>query len=366
MTPRSSRLLRKPATAVLSLFVLVSVGVFVMLATGLGPDRRLRLALGLTVPVNACVPDPTQVRNPAGSDGTWRAGAPLPRAADEIRAVGVDGRAYVGTGVDLVRVRSGPRSLGRMYVFDPGRGRYTRLADTPVRVDHPLLAADSDSLYLVGGFVDGVPTGDTWRYSLADRGWSKLAPMPTARGALGGAVIGGRLYAVGGTPPTFSGRPAEPYRTLEILDLRSGRWRAGPPMRVARHHFGTATLAGSLYVVGGRGYSDYALDYTERFDPRAGTWETLPALPQASGSLAAVAAGGKLVAIGGGDDHEGWVTGATWAFDPDRDRWRRLPDLLQARHGHGAAALGDRVYVFGGSPCPGAGRTAKVELLDVG
>lgn len=343
--------------------MVVSVGVFVMLATGLGPDGRIRLALGLTVPIAACVPDPEHVRNPAGAGGTWRDGPPLPRATDEIRAVGAAGRVYLGTGVDLAYTNSGLVSVGRIYVFDPGSRRYTQLADTPVRVDHPLLTAGGGFLYLVGGYADGVPTANTWRYSLAEQRWSKLAPMPTARGALGGAVIGDQLLAVGGSAQSLE-RPV-PERTLEILDLRSGRWRTGPPMRFARHHVGAAVLAGRLYVVGGRGQSDYSLGYTERFDPSAGSWETLSELPQGAGGLAVVTAGGVLIAIGGGDDPEEWVTGATWAFDPGRNRWRPLPDLLQARHGHGAAALGGRVYVFGGAPCPGAGRTAKVELLDV-
>ena len=359
-----SRVLRRPAMTALWLFVLLSVGVGTMLATGVGPDRRIRLAFGMTVPVAACTPDPRHVRNPGGAGGTWRDGAPLPRALDEIRAVGAAGRIYVGTGVDLAYVDSGLVSVGRMYAFDPGSGRYTELADTPVRVDHPLLTADGGFLYLVGGFVDGVPTTDAWRYSLAERRWSRLAPMPTARGALGGAVIGGQLFAVGGSPLMVS-HESVPYRRLEILDLRSGRWRAGPPMRHARHHAGTAALDGDLYVVGGRGRSDYSLGYAERFDAGAGRWETLPELPQAAGGLAAVAVGGKLLATGGGDDPEGWVTGATWAFDPRGNRWRRLPNLVQARHGHGAAVLGKRVYVFGGAPCPGAGRTEKVEVLDV-
>lgn len=360
-----SRLLRRPAMTALCLFVLVSVGVFVMLATGLGPDRRIRLALGLTVRVAACAPVPEHVRNPSGASGSWRSGASLPQPRDEIRAAAGDGIVYLGTGIELEQIRSGFRSVARMYAFDPDRATYTRLPDVPARVDHPLLAAGAGDLYLVGGYVDGVPTGRTWRFSARERNWSELAPMPTARGALGGGVIGNRLYAVGGAPTTAA-NTIEPYRTLEILDLQTGRWRTGPPMRFARHHVGAAALGGSLYVVGGRGRSDLSLAHTERFDPRTGRWETLPALPQGVGGLAAVAVGGELVAIGGGDDPQGWVTGATWGFDPERNRWRRLRDLLQARHGHGAAVLGERVYVFGGAPCPGAGRTAKVELLDLG
>jgi hypothetical protein len=360
-----SRLLRRPVSLALFLVALVSVGVFVMLATGLGPDRRVRLALGLTAPVDACVPAQEHVRSPAGSLGTWRAAVPLPRPMDEVRAVGTGERVYFGTGVDLQQVNSGLVSVARMYAFDPATRRYSQLRDSPSRVDHPLFVAAGGFLYLVGGYVDGIPTADAWRYSFRERRWSKLAPMPTARGALGGAVIGNELFAVGGAPTTFAARPL-PYRRLEILNLRTGRWRSGPPMRFARHHVGSAALGGSLYVVGGRGHTDYSLGYAERFDPGAGRWETLPALPQAAGGLTAVAARGRLVATGGGDDLEGWVTGATWAFDPGRNGWSRLPDLRQARHGHGAATFHGSVYVFGGAPCSGAGRTAQVEVLDVG
>lgn len=361
-----SYLRRRPGVAALLLFSIASICAIILLALGIGPDRRVRLELGITLPISACSPDPARVRNPPpGSLGSWSESKALPHPRDEVRAVATNGRVYVGTGVELKHVRTGPRSVNEMYAFDPGRGRYEQLPDAPTRVDHALLVADDDFLYLVGGFVDGVATGAAWRYSLDERRWSALAPMPTARGALGGAVIGDSLYAVAGTPPPFSGRPIQPYGTLEILDLRSGRWRAGPSMPFPRHHVGAAALDGALYVVGGRGRSVFSLAHAQRFDVRTGAWESLPPLPQASGALAAAAVGGELLAIGGGDDAEGWVTGATWAFDPARDEWRRLPNLIHPRHGHGAAALGSTVFVFGGSPCFGAGETAEVEQLVV-
>ncbi len=357
--------LRKPATVALSLFVLVSVAVFVMFATGFGPDQRLRLALGMNVNIPGCTVSAEYVRNPPGLTGSWAVVAPVPQGSDEIRAVGFGDRVVLGTGIDLLLLDEGFRSVRRMYMFDPARNSYTRLPDPPVRVDHPLLTAHGDDVYLVGGFTDGVATGRGWRFSAKARRWSELAPMPTARGALGGAVIGEQLYAVGGSPPAYLDRPVLPYRTLEILDLRTGRWRTGPAMRHGRHHLGVAAVGGSLYVVGGRGFTDFSLAYTERFDPRTGRWQTLAPLPQGAGGLSAVAVGDELVAIGGGDDRAEWVTGATWAYRPDDERWRRLPDLVRARHGHGAAAVGDRIYVFGGALCPGVGQSASAEMLEL-
>lgn len=357
------RLRRNPALVLLALLALVSIAGIVTFATGLGPDGRIRRALGLSEP--GCTASARLVRNPPGLVGSWAPVASMPEGSDEIRAVGLGDRVLLGTGIDLVEVGDSFRSRNRMYVFDPARNEYARLPDTPTRVDHPLLAADGDDVYLVGGFVDGVATAAAWRYSSTERRWTALAPMPTARGALGGAVIGDELYAAGGSPPTDRAGSTKPYGTLEILDLRTGRWRSGPPLAFPRHHAGVAALDGALYVVGGRGATDYSLAYNERFDPRTGRWETLAPLPQAVGGLAAVTVGNEVIAVGGGDDPAGWVTGATWAYRPGEDRWRRLPDLVHARHGHGAAAVGGRAYVFGGAPCPGVGRTSSAEMLVV-
>jgi hypothetical protein len=360
-----SLLRRTPGRALLGLAALVSAGLIVMFATGIGPDVRIRLALGLSAPVEGCTPQSETVRNPPGLVGTWAAVRPVPEGADEIRAARVGSQIVLGTGIDMVRVGDGYRSRARMYLYDPAANRYTGIPDPPSRVDHPLLTGDEENVYLVGGYVDGRATAEAWRYSLARRRWDALPPMPTARGALGGAVVDGRLYAVAGAPPTFQHEAVPPYRTLEILDLQTGTWTSGPPLRYPRHHIGTTVVDGSLYVVGGRGRTDYSLPYNERFDLATQRWTTQAPLPQGSGGLSAVTVGGELVAVGGGDDHAGWVTGATWAYDPGSDRWRRLPDLVHARHGHGAAAVGSRAFVFGGSPCPGIGRSDSAETLDL-
>jgi hypothetical protein len=358
-----ARFRRNPALALLVLVALVGIAGLVMLATGVGPDGRIKRALGLTE--LGCSPSPGSVRNPPGLVGSWVPVAPIPEGSDEIRAVGVGSRVVLGTGIELAEVGHSFRSHRRMYLFDPAENRYTTLPDAPTRIDHPLLAAYGDDVYLVGGFVDGVATRRAWRYSTTEGRWSPLAPMPTARGALGGAVIGEELYAVGGSPPADAQGATTPYATLEILDLRTGRWRSGPPLAFPRHHAGVAAADGFLYVVGGRGATDYSLAYNERFDPRTGRWETLAPLPQGAGGLAAVSLGDEVIAIGGGDDPEGWVTGASWAYSPGADSWRRLPDLVHARHGHGAAETGGRAYVFGGAPCPGVGRTESAEMLDL-
>jgi N-acetylneuraminic acid mutarotase len=54
-------------------------------------------------------------------------------------------------------------------------------------------------LYVAGGFVEGwTPTDEVHEYDPASDRWRRLAALPTPRGALAAAVLGGRIHAVGG------------------------------------------------------------------------------------------------------------------------------------------------------------------------
>jgi N-acetylneuraminic acid mutarotase len=252
--------------------------------------------------------------------------------------------------------------LDELFRFDPARKAYQSLPDLPERVDHPALVGHRGALYVIGGYTDLEPTAAVWRFDPAAGRWAALEPLQIARSSLAAAVIGNRIYVTGGSE-LDRGASSEGSQTLEIYDVHTGKWARGPDMPTPRHHHGAAALKGELYVVGGRGRDDLSLDAVERFDPARGRWDRLAPLPLGVGGLSVVVAAGMVVAIGGGDDGENWVTPATWALDPDEGRWRRLADLTVARHGHGAAVVGSDVYVFAGAPCPGYGHTTAVESL---
>lgn len=313
---------------------------------------------------SGCTPSLASVRLPdrtASQDGRWKLKWSYPTARDEVRAAEVGGRVYVGTGLVL---RNGSlRSLDEMYRFDPARGVFQTLPDVPERVDHAAFVGNRGDLYVIGGYVDGEPTAAVWRFSTRTRRWSALPPMRISRGAPAAAVIKGKIYVVGGSSQAL-GKPVA-VSDLEIYDIAARKWSRGPSMRTPRHHHGAAALGGRLIVAGGRGNDDLSLNTVEQFDPSTNRWTRLAPLPVGVGGLAVVAAAGQIIAIGGGDDEEQWVSPATWALGPNDTTWRRLADLNLARHGHGAAAVGPDVYVFGGAPCPGYGRTNAVESLHV-
>ena len=49
-----------------------------------------------------------------------------------------------------------------------------------------------------GGRVRWEPVSDVWEWNETRGAWESRAPMPTPRGALAAAVLGGRIHAVGG------------------------------------------------------------------------------------------------------------------------------------------------------------------------
>jgi N-acetylneuraminic acid mutarotase len=331
------------------------------------PGLHVRSLLGLSEGLVPCEPRSDRVRapeRPAGL-GRWRRAAGFPVARDELRATAARGRIYVGGGVDPGDGPLGLVSTAEFFEFDPARDTYRALPTLPLPVDHAAFVEHAGAVYSVGGWSDGHPIADVFRYDPVQERWTRVASLPRPRAAAAATVLEGRLYVVGGSEATHLGSDLEPSSVLEIYDFASGAWSLGPAMPTSRHHHGAAALDGSLYVAGGRGRGDLSLATFERFDPARRRWERLAALPLGAGGIALVAANGRIIAVGGGDDAEGWVTPATWAYAPAEDRWRPLADLGVARHGHAAVAFGDRLYVFGGSPCPGYGRTDAVETLVV-
>jgi hypothetical protein len=348
------------AMSAFGLVVLFAVVVVTFGFPSLGDDE------GSASSLEPCGRDARDVVLPLGvqsAAGRWQQARAFPIAQDELRAEAVNDIVYVGGGIrqsgsDLV-------STNVFFAFDPATGTYRKLRPLPRRVDHPGFVAAGGDLYLIGGFHDGVPTGEMFAYSPRTRTWRQLASMGVPRGSPAAAAIGRHIYVSGGNVANREARDAS-TDVVEIYDRSTGRWSRGPVMPTARHHAGAAAIGTDVYVVGGRARRDLSLDVVERYDSRTRRWETAPHLPQGVGALALVAARGRLVAIGGGDDIEEWVTPGTWSFEPATERWRRLSDLREARHGHAAAAVGDEIYVFGGAPCPGYGRSDSVEMLTLG
>jgi Kelch motif len=330
-----------------------------------GPSVRSWLGLGGPEPPEPCRFDPSKILRPKGRPpaGSWRPEPPSPRSAPEL------GGVHIGRYVYLVGGQTPLGAEPTILRFDPRRGEYRRVGRLPVALDHPAVAVHGDEAIVAGGYIDGAEsTNRVWSFKPRTGEVEELPPMHLRRGAAAAAVLGDRLYVAGGV--LEFGNEHEPRGSVEIYDFGDRTWTDGPDMPTPRHHFGAAALDGRLYFAGGRRPSDQSLAAFEELDPANGRWRRLPPHPAGAGSPGVVAAAGKIIVVGGGEDHRydhggNWVLRAVYAYDPRFGRWTRLPDMRKPRHGLAVAVADGRLYAFRGIPCPGYGHTASAESLNL-
>jgi len=176
-------------------------------------------------------------------NGTWRRLAPLPDARAAAAAAIAGGRLYVVGGV------GGRRSLARVaFALDLRTGRWSRLPGPSPREHLAAAAAASGTrVYAVGGRSAGIDT-NTARFESYDpktRRWTRLAPVPQARGGTGAALVNGRIVSIGGE------RPQGTIRSVYAYELRTRRWRRLADLPSPRHGLGVVAHADRVYALAG-------------------------------------------------------------------------------------------------------------------
>ncbi len=166
--------------------------------------------------------------------------------------------------------------------------------------------------------------------------WFVLAPVITPRQEVSVAAANGKLYLIGGIAGTTV--------LSSVEEFSNGRWRLVAPLPEPLHHSAAATIADSIYVIGG--YRTLAFDPTNRvyrYDSTLDQWSRVADLPRARGAHAAAAIDGKVYAAGGAQTPRDLVV-----YDPATDRWSELASMPTGREHHAAAALDGKLYVAGG------------------
>ena len=132
-----------------------------------------------------------------GKDETLAAPPALPDARAAAAAAIAGGKLYVLGGVD------GRRGLARVaFALDLKTRRWARIPGPSPR-EHLAAAAAGTRVYALGGRSAGIDT-NTPRFEVYDaraRRWTRLAPIPQARGGTGAAFANGRIVSVGGERP---------------------------------------------------------------------------------------------------------------------------------------------------------------------
>ena len=281
----------------------------------------------------------------------WIGATPLSEPRTEVAAAPLGSEIVVVGGF----IANGANSR-RVDTYAPSDDRWRRLPDLPVSVDHAAAASWRGRVFVVGATAKTAsPCATAFVYDGST--WRRLPRPPEARGAAAAAATAaGRLYVVGGRDEAGSRRRPWSWTCARF------RWRTLRSVPTQREHLAATAHAGLVYVVGGRraGY-DTNLTAFEVLDPRTGRWRALPRLPSATGRHRRRGARGadRLCRRRGACG----TIASVWAYDVRTRRWSRLPDLPTPRHGLGVVTHGGKVWAIAGGQQPGLTVSGTVESI---
>jgi N-acetylneuraminic acid mutarotase len=294
---------------------------------------------------------------PAGPPGRWEKRALLPLPRSEM--------AWATTWADRIHIVGGygEGRVDRTYhhVYDPTADRWYSAAPLPRGANHVAVVAMEGRVYALGGFIEQnrAAITDASAYDVATDRWTKVAPLTRPRGAAAAVTQNGVIHLIGGATDPKEERASVGWH--EVYDPKADSWTARKALPGARDHVGCVAYNGRIHVIGGRFNTfEYNTNIHHVYFDDRDTWEARASMPTVRSGHGLVIYRDRFYAMGGeaGIVVNNAITQARVfaqmeSYDPATDTWQHHTPMLTARHAVGAVAIGDWIYVAGGGAVTG-------------
>ena len=295
--------------------------------------------------------------------GTWTPKAPVPSVGTGVEgmSVGVDDAFIVAAYGD--DNGAGDTNLTRIYSVFLDTWSLGADAPLPVRAEGIGIFRDGN-LYSIGGRSGIDVLANLERYHKNTDTWVSLAPMPTARAGLGGAVSGRYIYAIGGRTTTAPCNGGE-LDVVERYDTQTNTWATMAPLPEPRSDLGALAMGnGKIYVFGGCEAAFSVVGDVFVYNIATNTWSTpVPPgdqMPTPRGGFYQVGfAGPKIYVMGGFDSTVFAVSAANEVYNTFNNTWSFDTPMPTPRGEMGVGSIGGTIWTVGGSvPAFGASSNA--------
>lgn len=207
------------------------------------------------------------------------------------------------------------QALDSVEYYDFEVDAWYLVSPMPIALSDACAAELFDKIYVFGGW-DSEYTGSlnlTLVYDPSADTWTTLTSAPLngaiGRGDHSSSVISGKIYTFGGYGQRVGTDWATTValNTLEIFDPYVGTWVPGNPMNVPRGDAAVAVLGDKMYIIGGEGktttdpdnWRHIARNDVESYDPQRDEWIVLDPIPSFRLRGAAATIGDNLFVFGG-------------------------------------------------------------------
>jgi N-acetylneuraminic acid mutarotase len=201
-------------------------------------------------------------------------------------------------------------------------------------------------VYALGGTtgVDSASRDDSVEvYDPQADQWSALDAMPHGRTAAATAVIDGKIYLAGGSH--WTGTTDVLLDAVDVFDPSANIWTQVAPLPEARTLAAGAVVQGKMYAIGGRGST-----LVEVYDPTTDAWQSLAPLPEVLEAASAEAVGNTIFLAGGWDEQNNTYSKRVYAYDVASNTWTIAApfELAVGRCSMADGLLDDRYVVLAG------------------
>jgi len=220
-------------------------------------------------------------------------------------------------------------------------GFWRRKADMPTTGYGLSTSVVGGKIYAIGGSGRRTRVDE---YDPAMDTWTNKADMPTDRNFLTTSVVNGKIYVIGGT------KSNQPISIVEVYDPSTNTWAEQTELPTRRMWLSTSVVDGIIYVIGGTDGSPNWGHFgtVEAYDPATDTWTPKAKMPTGRSFLSTCVVDGIIYAIGG---WPGTVTAVVEAYDPRTDtwtNWTKNAPMPTARYLLGTSVVGGKIYAIGG------------------
>jgi len=306
-----------------------------------------KISLCLLILISLC----TQIASAQFNGYSWKiintTGAYLPR--EECDFVNVKGLFYL----------IGGRKIQDINVFNPKTLTWTTAAKPPVEMNHFQAVVYKDEIYICGAMMANYPhekpLDHIYIYNPASDSWRMGAEIPKdrLRGSGGTVIYKNKFYMVCGIQ---DGHWTGNVAWFDEYDPQTNQWKKLPDAPIARDHFRAAVVGDKLYCIGGgqsnameKKLLDKTIDEVDIYDFKTGIWTVAGAkLPTLRTGVATVVVDNEILVMAGESLAQKVSHNEVEAYNVKTGQFRKLPPLVEGRHAGAALYYDKKIYAVAG------------------
>ena len=224
---------------------------------------------------------------------TWTTKSPMPTKRTNLASVVFDEKIYCIGGDDTTS------SVSILEVYDPVADTWTTKSSMPKSKTELGAELIDGKIYCFGGsFMEeggGVGSQETFEYNIATDKWVSKQSLPYSRGEVKTASIDGKLYSLkSGTLVNY----------LDRYDPTADTWEMEISRPTGREYFGLEVVDDVIYCFGGQGMLGY-LKTVQSYDYLTNKWTNKASLPFGYHPMLSAVVDGKIYSFGDYDNETG-------------------------------------------------------------